>query len=295
MIVDLRSGLILACVVAWHQVLRLGPYVAGGVALAAVLGQFDLPRRWKGWLRRGGLPSVVGAVCLGAVSPVSTYGTVPMLLRLLREGASPGPVLAFLSASTMLNPQLFLLILGGLGWRVALTQAAGVLLLSGAAGWVAMKVSPAALLHPAARSDDAPSDPTPRRFSWSRLGRDLLELTGWVGLTFTIGVILAALLQVLVPPQWVARWLGEGHWTGVALAGILGVPLYTCGGSAIPVLSTLTHSGMGRGAALAFLLSGPATRVTALAAVGTLLNRRALVAYAVCLVAGAMLVGTMLG
>lgn len=295
MAANLPSGLILACVLAWRQVLRLGPYVAAGVASAAVLGQFDLPRRWRGWLRGGGVPSIVSAACLGAVSPVSTYGTVPVLLRLLREGASPGPVLAFLSASTMLNPQLFLLTLGGLGWRIALAQAAGVLLLSGAVGWVAMRVPPASLIHPAARSVGASAHPIPRRFSWSGLGRDLLGLSGWVGFTFTVGVILAAVLQVFVPSHWIVRWLGGEGWGGVALAGILGVPLYTCGGSAVPLLSALVRSGMGRGAALAFLLSGPATRVTALAAVGTLVNRRALVVYTVCLVAGAVLVGAVLG
>ncbi|HIE38284.1 MAG TPA: permease, partial [Anaerolineae bacterium] len=102
-------------------------------------------------------------------------------------------------------------------------------------------------------------------------------------------------LQVLVPARWVQALLGEGRWESVLLAGALGVPLYTCGGSAVPVLTTLLQTGMSPAVALAFLLSGPATRVTALAAVGSLLNRRALVIYVAYVVAGAVIIGLLLG
>ncbi|HIE38109.1 MAG TPA: hypothetical protein EYP77_03405, partial [Anaerolineae bacterium] len=150
MVADFRSGLVLVAVTAWRQVLQLGPYVAGGVVLAALLGQLDLPRRGLRWLGRGGPLPALGAACLGTASPLSTYGTVPVLLELVRGGASPGPALAFLAASSMLNPQLFLLILGGLGVRLALTQAMGVLLLSGLAGLGASYLPPSLLLCPVA-------------------------------------------------------------------------------------------------------------------------------------------------
>jgi hypothetical protein len=80
----------------------------------------------------------------------------------------------------------------------------------------------------------------------------------------------------------------------VLLAGLLGVPLYACGGGAVPVIAGLLAQGMSPGAALAFFLAGPATRLTALAALGTLLKRRALMAYVVYIVAGAALAGTVL-
>jgi uncharacterized membrane protein YraQ (UPF0718 family) len=53
--------------------------------------------------------------------------------------------------------------------------------------------------------------------------------------------------------------------------------------------------GMSPGAALAFLLTGPATRVTALAAMSSLLNRRALIAYIAYIIIGAMIMGLFLG
>ncbi|RLC98123.1 MAG: permease, partial [Chloroflexi bacterium] len=118
--------------------------------------------------------------------------------------------------------------------------------------------------------------------------------TETVGLYFVVGVILAALLQILIPPAWTSSLLGAGRWYGVLLAGVLGVPLYTCGGGAVPVIAGLLAQGMSPGAALAFFLAGPATRLTSLAALGTLLNRRALIAYTVYVIVGAALVGAAL-
>jgi hypothetical protein len=71
---NLTSKLILAAALAWTQVLQLGPYVAGGILLAAVLGQLDLPRRWGRWLGRSGPGTVLGAACLGGVSPLAAPG-----------------------------------------------------------------------------------------------------------------------------------------------------------------------------------------------------------------------------
>jgi uncharacterized membrane protein YraQ (UPF0718 family) len=289
MAADLRSGLVLTAVVAWQQVVQLGPYVMAGVVLAALLGQFDLSHRWSRNLAGGSPVSVLGAACLGSASPLSTYGLVPVLAQALRRGASPGPVLAFLAASSMLNPQLVFLVWGGLGAPLALMQIAGVLLLSLLAGLAATRLRPNSILMVTIPSADA-HDISPRRFTWKGLLRDTIRLTEWIGLTFVLGILLGAALQVW-SAAWMARLWVESRWAGVAVAGILGVPLYTCGGSAVPVLTSLTQAGMAPAAALAFLLSGPATRVNALAAMGSLFNRRALTVYIVYIVAGAIVIG----
>lgn len=285
---DLTSLLILAATHAWTQVLQLGPYVAGGILLAALLGRLDLPRRWAHRLKQGGPKTVIGATCLGGASPLCTYGTVPVLMELLRGGASPGPALAFLAASTFLNPQLFIVMVGGLGLSLALAHTASVLLLSVPVGLLAQRLKPKAFLNTGLLSSHTP---TPSSNTHGNLLQTLLRLTETIGLYFVISVILAALLQVLIPSAWVSSLLGAGRWYGVLLAGVLGVPFYACGGGAVPLIAGLVAQGMSPGAALAFFLAGPATRLTSLAALGTLLNRRALAIYVAYVVAGAALAG----
>ena len=301
MTADLCSRLVLAAVTAWRQVLQLGPYVVGGILLASLLGRLDLPRRWGRSLSQGGPATVLGAACLGGASPLCTYGTVPVLVELLRGGASPGPALAFLVASSLLNPQLFVVMAGGLGLRLALAHATGALLLSLPVGLLARRLRPGIYLcpgvHPSLSHAPPPSDPhTPatrgRGQTGGELAHSIVRLTERVGLYFVVGVILAALVQTVVPAAWISALLGAGRWYSVLLAGVLGVPFYACGGGAVPVIAGLSAQGMSPGAALAFFLAGPATRLTSLAALGTLLNRRALVAYVAYVVAAAALAGT---
>jgi len=220
--------------------------------------------------------------------------------------------LAFLVASSLLNPQLFIVMAGGLGLPLALAHVIGTLLLSLPVGLLACRLKPEALLNAsvwtAARSpipdhrdprnqvlgvgEGASTSPAARN-PGSLVGQ-ALRLTETVGLYFVAGVVLAALLQAFVPARWISSLLGASRWYGVLLAGILGVPFYACGGGAVPVIAGLLAQGMSRGAALAFFLAGPATRLTSLAALGTLLNRRALVVYVAYIVAGAALAGTIL-
>jgi len=282
---NLISHLILAATLAWNQVLRLGPYVVGGILLSLLMGRLDLPRRCAHWLSRSGPGAVLGAACLGGASPLCTIGAAPVLVELLRSGASPAPSLAFLVASSLLNPQLFLLMAGGLGLPLALAHVAGVLLLSLPVGLLVGWLKPEIFLSAETLS------PAPHA---SARPRAILRLVETVGLYFVIGVILSALLQTLIPPAWTSSLMGAGRWYSVLLAGVLGVPLYVCGGGAVPIVAGLLAQGMSPGAALTFFLAGPATRLTSLAALGALLNRRALIAYTAYVIVGAALVGAAL-
>jgi uncharacterized membrane protein YraQ (UPF0718 family) len=304
MIADWRSGLVLAAVIAWRRMIQLGPYVVLGTLLAALLGQADLPRRWGRSMAHVGPGAVLGAACLGGASPLCTYGTVPVCVELVRAGASPSLALTFLSSSSLLNPQLFVVMAGGLGLHLALVHACGVLLLSLPVGILAGRLAPKSFLNREVLVSAQPETPSrphsalrpaPRISDTSRgLSHHLIRLTETVGLHFVVGVSLSAIVQTFVPADWISSLLGASHWYGVLLAGVLGVPFYACGGAAVPVVAGLLTQGMSPGAALAFFLAGPATRLTALAALGTLLNRRALIAYVAYVVVGAALAGTAL-
>lgn len=63
------------------------------------------------------------------------------------------------------------------------------------------------------------------------------------------------------------------------LAATLGVPLYMCGGGTIPLLLEWLASGMTLGSAAAFMLTGPATKITNLGALKTVLGIRHFLLY----------------
>ncbi len=270
---DLPSTLLLILVTAADTVLRLWPYVTGGILLAALLSRLRWRRSWSmaTWLPRP-LAMPVAAL-LGIASPLPTVGTVPLVLQLGSRGPGAGASLAFLLASSLLNPQLFVLTLGTLGTSFALVQAAAVLVLSVGLGHLfGNRLLPA----------ETPAEPGHLPQAGHR-GPDVVALAGHIGLYFLLGVTAGAALQVLLPQLGLFQWLGTQGWLSTPLLGWIGAPLYTCGGSAVPLAGSLARAGLSQGTLLAFLLLGPALRGSTLATLGCLLPRRALLACLVLL------------
>jgi len=92
-----------------------------------------------------------------------------------------------------------------------------------------------------------------------------------------VGLGLAALIEPLLQAQWLSR-LPPG--VDVPLFALLGVPSFVCASGATPLVAVLLHKGLSPGAALAFLLTGPATNVTTFAVMARLHGRKVTAAFA---------------
>jgi len=304
---DFKSHIFNALVNAWSLVVGLAVYVVLGILLGAAASvllprstvvKFLQLRRW--WVL---LPAAV----TGLVSPACTMGTVPVFAAAINSGASPAPAAAFLVASTLMNPQMFLLAVGALGAQMALAQVGACLILAVLVG-IAVELLSARGIDlarpqvgaytkhrgtqtPAHQPSFAPSnDSSARKFL-----RSLLDLTEFVGFYFVIGTIIAAVVAEFVPPGLVVGALGERRWWAVPVSAVASVPVYVCGGAMIPFLAVARKMGMASGAILAVLIAGPATRITALAALSVVFKKRAVLAYAVLVLAFATILGIALG
>lgn len=91
---------------------------------------------------------------------------------------------------------------------------------------------------------------------------------------FLLGIVLSALFQRYVSPDAFASLFGSQQGFGVLMAATIGVPLYVCGGGTIPLLLEWLRHGMSMGAAAAFMITGPATKITNLGAVKIVLGSR---------------------
>ena len=96
---------------------------------------------------------------------------------------------------------------------------------------------------------------------------------------FLVGVLLSALFQRYVPQDAVTFMFGGNEAWGVLMASTVGVPLYVCGGGTIPILKMWLANGMSLGSAAAFMITGPATKITNLGALKVVLGIRHFVYY----------------
>ena len=84
------------------------------------------------------------------------------------------------------------------------------------------------------------------------------DLLGDIGKWFLGGVLIAGVITALIPPQFIETNLGEGFLSMLIMLAI-GLPMYVCATASTPIAAALALKGLSPGAALVFLLAGPAT------------------------------------
>lgn len=104
------------------------------------------------------------------------------------------------------------------------------------------------------------------------------DVWGDIAVWFFIGVFIAALITVLVPDELMATFLGGGL-SSMLLMLVVGIPLYICATASTPVAAALILKGVSPGAALVFLLVGPATNVTSLSVLLGILGKKSTLLY----------------
>ena len=279
------------------MLLELSPYVVLGVVASQALRYTKLTAVLQRVCSGAPIISISMAALLGLVSPLCTYGTVPVVLQLYRAGVPLAPLVTFLSASSLMNPQLFILTWGGISPEMALIRFFAVLIFSVLLGVVVHRLPPKWVANAAVLQESDPAEPQRARppFEWRRFLRECYDNTLFIGYYLIIGILLGAAVEVYVPGRWIAMAFRPGQWTSVALAAVLGVPLYACGGGTIPLIRSLITQGMSEGAALAFFISGPATRITPLLALGAMLKSRFIAVYVFVLLAYSLTAGVLYG
>jgi uncharacterized membrane protein YraQ (UPF0718 family) len=320
---------------------QLGPYGLGGVLVGEVLRlaswkNLFLPRL-NGLTRRNPIFTTVGASILGTVSPLCTYGTIPIVLQLFKLGTPLSFLLTFLATSSLMNPQLFVMTWGGLGLKMAVVRTLAVLAFGVILGLVASRLDEEVIVNTAltansrretgleeqaVTADEDSSEGVKQSDFVGREG-DLAENTPFssgecrvttdkrpylkellrgywgslqfIGFYFLLGTLLGAMVEVFIPKEWMMLLFKPGKWWSITFAAFLGMPLYACGGGTIPLVRSLMQEGMTKGAALAFFLVGPATRITPLVSLTTIIRPLFLSLYVGLLVTYSIVVGFIYG
>jgi uncharacterized membrane protein YraQ (UPF0718 family) len=274
---------------------RLAPYVVLGVLLSEALRYTSAASLLGRICRQQPAVAVPLSALLGMASPLCTYGTVPLVLHLLRSGVPLAPLATFLSASSLMNPQLFLITWGGLGPKMAIARVVVVFGFGLLLGGVLHVLPPRLSVQPLLRQDHEKHGKHGHPFNLKAFAVDSFRTLEFVGFYVLLGVLIGASIEVLVPARWILLVFGTGGWVQILVAALFGLPLYACGGGTIPVVEALLGQGMAQGAALAFLIAGPATRIPPLMALATIIRPVLVVIYVVVLVAYSVVAGLLYG
>lgn len=264
------------------QLRRIGPYWAIGTLAGSLVSVFLSGRLSAAMARprRGGLAPIECAVAslLGAASPVCMYGTIPIIASLARGGAPQYVLASFMVSSILINPNLFAFSFA-LGAPIAFLRLGACLAAGIVAGLAARAFFRDRRIFDLDAYEGGEASLSERERSLGALAASL-----WRGFYktfpyFLAGILLTALVDRYFPREWAAESLSPRNGLGPIVAASVGVPFYLCGGGTIPLIKEALSLGMSAGSALAFMISGPATKLTNLGAVKILLGRRNFALY----------------
>lgn len=249
---------------------------------------------------------IVLAALLGGLSPFCSCEVIPFIAAMLALGAPLGAVMAFWLASPLMDPAMFLITSGTLGWDFAIAKTVSAVGLGLFGGFVTMLLARSVVFADPLREKPQvggccgvkkPFEGKPVWRFWSESTRtvvfreNLLENGVFLLKWLTLAYVIESLMLEYVPADMIASLLGGNGIGTIFLGALVGAPAYLNGYAAVPLVDALLAQGMSDGAAMSFVLAGGVSSIPAAIAVWALVKPRVFAAYLGLAVTGAVMAG----
>lgn len=230
---------------------------------------------------RGFLPYVIGGAG-GPMLSMCSCSIIPIFGGLYKRGAGLGPALTFLLVAPAFNPAAVLLTLALLGWKFTVARIIFAMFSGISVGYITERVMKNRMPAPEPIHIEAESLHETKEGYVKRVLNMLLyswEFVKMVLPLILVGVVLAGLIKAFLPPAFIVKYLGVGIFP-IMLASAMGVLMYAPSLVEAPLIRGLLDLGMGTGASMAHLLTGPALSLPSILGVCKIVNPRVPVIYA---------------
>lgn len=277
----------------WQLLAEMAPYLLLGFAVAGLLSVWISPATVERHLGKGNVAPVAKAALFGVPLPLCSCGVIPVSASLRRHGASRGATTSFLLSTPQTGVDSILVTWSLLGPFLAIFRPLIALVTGLIGGLIVNRIEPA----------DTPSSTTAAeatagtengRSLWRRaFDYGFITLPRDIARSLVVGLLIAGVIAVLVPEGWLGEHLGRG-WLPKLVMMAVGIPLYVCATASVPVAAALITKGVSPGAALVFLIAGPATNAATVSTVWKILGRRVAIVYLAVVACSALGFGALL-
>ena len=267
----------------WNIFSAMSPWLLSGYLAAGMIAFFLKPEQVRKHLGGSGTIAVLKAVLIGIPLPVCSCGVIPIATALRNEGAGKGATGAFFITTPQIGVDSAIVTASMLGWGAALIRAVTAFL-SGVTGGILIsrlssandrnagekKKSYCCCCH--AKSQTQSSSVSPWRFI---LSYGFLRMLKSTAPSLLSGMVLAALIQQLLPENFGAEYLCGNIILEFVVVLLFSIPLYICSTASVPVALTLMLKGFSPGAALLFLIAGPAIHSVSITSMRQIIGTKA--------------------
>jgi len=291
----------------WAVFLDMAFWLLLGLLAAGFIKAYIAEDTMQRWVGGSGFAAVSRAALFGAPLPLCSCGVLPAAIGLHRSGASKEATVSFLISTpetsvdsiavtyALMGPVMAVYrpvaalasaIITGLMTALVRDEEHEVVTLSATTSCCSPEPGPET--NPCCASDTGAdsgksccSQEQPVAVRQERLFSAIryagTELLDDIAMWMAVGIVIAGVMLTFIPPDWLAQW-GQGL-SAMLIMLVVGIPMYICAVASTPVAAGLIVAGVSPGAALVFLLVGPATNIAGLALVSKELGLKVTAVY----------------
>ncbi|RKX41146.1 MAG: permease [Verrucomicrobia bacterium] len=273
----------------WLVTVAMAPYLLFGFLMAGILSELIS----KNFVRRhlGGRSWVqsLKAALVGVPMPICSCGVIPLAASLREQGASRGATASFLASTPQTGVDSLMVTYALLGLPFAIFRAV-VAFISGiicgtAVEAVTTKAETQTDSHIESRAESVGGtwfEKLRRMFVYG-----FISLPKNISKPMVFGIILSGIISAVIPENYFADKM-DSFWVAMLLMMVIGTPLYVCSSASVPIALAFITAGIPPGAALVFLIMGPATNAAALTTLWKLIGKKQLAVFMAALAITAM-------
>jgi uncharacterized membrane protein YraQ (UPF0718 family) len=286
----------------WNLLIESAAWLLIGYLLAGIIKQV-IPSEWvHKQMAKPGFVSIIKGALIGAPLPLCSCGVIPTALAVRKAGASKGATSSFLVATPETGVDSISFSYAVLGPVFAIARPVAALTSAIIAGVlvntfdkeeeVAEPIEAASSCCHSKQQEQPEAEPSLGEKLISAVqygyGRMISDTAKWL----VIGLVAATIITAVVPQSFFLQW-GDGLLAMIVMV-IVGLPMYICATASTPVAAGLLFAGISPGAALVFMLTGPATNIATMGVIKEQLGMRSLIAYMVGVIVSAIGCGLIL-
>jgi uncharacterized membrane protein YraQ (UPF0718 family) len=288
----MREVIIPIIVAFWGTVVQMAPYLLFGFAMAGLMAIIVSRRFVETHLGGKGMMSVIKASVLGVPMPLCSCGVIPVATSLRQHGASKGATVSFLISTPETGIDSFFVTLSLMGGVMAVFRVI-VAFVSGIVGGGLVDLMDRRDTA-APQEEKCDNDCCNEAKKENRLVKAVkygfVTLPRDIGKALLLGIAIAAAISAFVPDDFFQQYLPTGILSMLVMMAV-GIPMYVCASASVPVAAALIAKGISPGAALVFLITGPATNGATIATVWKVLGWKTAVVYLVSIAVCALVAG----
>jgi len=278
----------------WNTLAEMSPYLLFGFFVAGVLSVFISAGLIERHLGRRDFWPLLKASAFGVPLPLCSCGVIPVSMSLRKHGASKGATISFLLSTPQTGVDSILVTLSLLGPVYAIFRPLAALITGLIGGGLVQLFDPQPDGASQPECNDACCDEKKQKPKIVRaLEHGFVTLPGDIGKAMLAGLVVAGAISAAVPDDFFAQFLGGGIIAMIVMM-ILGIPVYVCATASVPVAAALIAKGLSPGAAMVFLMTGPATNAAAFTTIWSVLGKRTAITYIITVAGCAIAAGLLL-